>query len=518
MRASDGGWTKPFAYSFSLSDQIDDYSYNRLHDRTAFEKFLTMNHLIRDGGWHFTFLGGSEKVKEKLEAYSHTDGWQREMWDQNLLEEQMLELRAVGGQQMLRFTKIDSTFPKLVQKNKQYYIDIGLLKDESTRIEELERLYRKFEARLRTDRCKYQIAADDLRNLKRTTRAIAARYPDITPAVPNSVFNLLRSSCDFSAEWHAGMQNSPPAFYDQKDVPAWREGNAIMCHPLDGAAAKDNNVGYYSLSSISPGRTYTASCYVWLASEFFGSSVELTVGEWRGQKQIPANLENKGCWQRISATGAAPDDANHCNSVLRVYSDVSSQVYSSCWQLEEGGKATDYKPTFPVNLIRASRDFAVDWHPGPQSKVPLLCVDAHPPAWAKGNVIMCHSRDNTETSVDTNVGYFEVRPVTVGLTYTASCWIWLALDFRGSSVELSIGEWLGQTRIQASLEKRECWQRISATATAPDNIVRCNAVLRVCSDAPCQVYSTCWQVEVGNKPASYQATTLRPAQRGRCTL
>ena len=111
MQAQKSGWLKVFAYTYSNDASFPDYNVNRTNERAVLEKFVGDKHVMQQGGWHFTFLGGINSVMKKLEAYSHTDGWQRAMWDQNNLKSQMLTLREVGGGKPLKFCRIDQSFP-----------------------------------------------------------------------------------------------------------------------------------------------------------------------------------------------------------------------------------------------------------------------------------------------------------------------------------------------------------------------------------------------------------------------
>ena len=407
MRAAEGGWTKPFAYSYFLSDRIPDYNLHRLHEFAAYEKFSDANHYLDGGGWHFTFLGGMQRVADKINAYSHTDGWHGQLRDERILAEQMLALREVGGKRMLEFCNVDETFPKAIQRNLQHYINIGMIKNEFARISELERLFRELEARSVTIKNNYEKTIKELGVLKRATRTIAASRPEIASVLPNNVFNLLRSSCDFAIEWSRGAQSKAPTLYAAEDIPEWAKGNAIMCHPCDGAAiTPDTNVGYYRVGSVAPRHIYTVSCWIWLPKDFPGSSVELSIGEWTGQTKIKIKTEKRMCWQKISATGAPPDSTDGCCSVLRVFSNTPCHVYSTCWQLEESDTPTDYRETFPLNLLRSSCDFTVEWSSGAQIEAPARYAAKDIPERAKGNAVMRHPCDGAHTTPDTNVGYY----------------------------------------------------------------------------------------------------------------
>lgn len=142
-------WNKVFAFSCELKDSIPDFSHVRVKQVETFEKFSGKNHRLSEAGWHFTYLGGADKVREKLAAYSHTGGVYEEMRGQGAVEQQLVTGHVVGGYNFTVFCQVDKTFPRLIVENESYYRDIGWIKDTMTRIRELEKLYADESLRLR---------------------------------------------------------------------------------------------------------------------------------------------------------------------------------------------------------------------------------------------------------------------------------------------------------------------------------------------------------------------------------
>ncbi len=343
MRERSSGWDKVFAYSSKLSPLIPDFNVCR-RDPTAYftstnEKFTR----LADGGWHFTFLGGEEQVKNKLAAYSHTDGWQRKMWDEALLHKQMLELRDVGGGKTLTYCAIDGSFPEVVQSDAMKYLDLGLIKSAEQRIAELELLWNRsvqLEAQLvqKTEQSREQ----EIENAK-----LGKILRTISTLIPKSLVNLVPSSRTFRYNWSGGVQShTAAAVQHYPDVPAFEVGNYIVVHRRDASArTMDNNCGYYSIQFLAADHPYAASCYVWIPEDFAGTRIALSVGEWTAQTQYAADLKVRSKWQRIIAIGSAPPATQSCNMVLRIDSTSDCAVLSTCWQLEEGKVATDYRET-----------------------------------------------------------------------------------------------------------------------------------------------------------------------------
>lgn len=99
-------WSGPKACSFK---KLKDISLNSLRQN----KHTTT--IINDGGWHFSFMGGEEKVIEKLEAYAHQEfntSYYKENVKNNIVTDMDPFFRS-------RLTKvvIDDTYPKYLLDN-----------------------------------------------------------------------------------------------------------------------------------------------------------------------------------------------------------------------------------------------------------------------------------------------------------------------------------------------------------------------------------------------------------------
>lgn len=129
-----------------------------------------------------------------------------------------------------------------------------------------------------------------------------------------------------------------------------------------------------------------------------------------------------------------------------------------------------------------------------KSGEPMNCPEA-PFGWTSR--VLLHVRADSVTVPDSNVGVWTDIPVEPGRFYTGSCLIWIPLQFRGTKVELNVGEWPGQWRSTADLALRDQWQVVAAGKTAPPGVELCNLVLRV--DAPTDdfVFSTNWSIRIG---------------------
>lgn len=74
------------------------------------------------GGWHFSFLGGGEKIKQKIGAFSEI------MFDHALsLDPQEAAKSLFDEAQDFKWVEIDESFPKYVLENKNFYEKIGFI-------------------------------------------------------------------------------------------------------------------------------------------------------------------------------------------------------------------------------------------------------------------------------------------------------------------------------------------------------------------------------------------------------
>jgi beta-1,4-mannosyl-glycoprotein beta-1,4-N-acetylglucosaminyltransferase len=84
-------------------------------NRNAFQKMY--------GGWHFTYMGGGDKIQQKLKAFSET------VYDE-LIDEQpakiSLELFARCNKGY-EWAEIDSSYPRFILENIDYYKNIGFI-------------------------------------------------------------------------------------------------------------------------------------------------------------------------------------------------------------------------------------------------------------------------------------------------------------------------------------------------------------------------------------------------------
>ncbi|MBN2884516.1 hypothetical protein JXE04_01175 [Patescibacteria group bacterium] len=80
--------------------------------------------IIHNGGWHFSYLGGTSKISEKIKAFAHQEYNRKEYNDIKIINERVksgkdIFLRSRGKR--YASIKIDKSFPLYLQKNQEHF-------------------------------------------------------------------------------------------------------------------------------------------------------------------------------------------------------------------------------------------------------------------------------------------------------------------------------------------------------------------------------------------------------------
>lgn len=77
---------------------------------------------IANGGWHFSYLGGVERIIKKLESFAHTEYNKEEFKDPKKIEEAIANGKDILGRDFhYKFIPVDDTFPKYLLMNREKY-------------------------------------------------------------------------------------------------------------------------------------------------------------------------------------------------------------------------------------------------------------------------------------------------------------------------------------------------------------------------------------------------------------
>ena len=90
---------------------LKDYSYNELRGQR--------NSMLPNGGWHFSFQGGTEQVKTKIKSYSHQEMNRPDVFES--LDENIKNNIDPFNRGSLELVEIDDTYPKYLLDNKEKY-------------------------------------------------------------------------------------------------------------------------------------------------------------------------------------------------------------------------------------------------------------------------------------------------------------------------------------------------------------------------------------------------------------
>ena len=75
--------------------------------------------MIRDGGWHFSFLGSPERIMQKIQAFSHQELNTSEYADRTKIEQRMSEARDLfdRSENVIRYESLDESYPAYLLEN-----------------------------------------------------------------------------------------------------------------------------------------------------------------------------------------------------------------------------------------------------------------------------------------------------------------------------------------------------------------------------------------------------------------
>lgn len=83
---------------------------------------------VKNGGWHFSYLGGVERIIKKLEAFAHNEYNKPEYKNPEKIKEMIYKGEDIFGRNFkYSFIKLDNTFPKYITENKEKFKELMYL-------------------------------------------------------------------------------------------------------------------------------------------------------------------------------------------------------------------------------------------------------------------------------------------------------------------------------------------------------------------------------------------------------
>jgi beta-1,4-mannosyl-glycoprotein beta-1,4-N-acetylglucosaminyltransferase len=115
-------------YCHFLNCHSSDTGYGtrmmRFRDFTCAEEMRYSGYkTVKDAGWHFTYMGGVDRIREKIGAYCHQEFNQPQFTAPELIEERINGGRSVLGRdsEKLEFVPLDESFPRFILEHPEKF-------------------------------------------------------------------------------------------------------------------------------------------------------------------------------------------------------------------------------------------------------------------------------------------------------------------------------------------------------------------------------------------------------------
>jgi hypothetical protein len=129
-RWEDERWTRAYAAPWREVAKLDDLNAPRLKtpsDYLGLSEQEARARILWDAGWHFSYMGGAEKVVAKLAAFSHDEPEVARWKATDLLAEQIAAGRHFHTGAKLTPVRVDATFPRHVRERFADYVGRSLV-------------------------------------------------------------------------------------------------------------------------------------------------------------------------------------------------------------------------------------------------------------------------------------------------------------------------------------------------------------------------------------------------------
>lgn len=118
---------------FNINNSEYKFDYNNFLPE-EYNKNMTPNKIrmlkncprIKNGGWHFSFLGGTDKIIEKCKNYSHQEFNNEKFLNKENIENCIIKGKDLFGRKNFKLlpVKIDESFPEYIRENVNKYNNI----------------------------------------------------------------------------------------------------------------------------------------------------------------------------------------------------------------------------------------------------------------------------------------------------------------------------------------------------------------------------------------------------------
>lgn len=127
---NDEQWTRAYAAPWREIQKLDDLNAPRLktpQDFLGLSQAQARERILWDAGWHFSYIGGVDKVIAKLGAFAHDEPEVARWKEEGLLAEKIAQGRHFYTGASLTPARVDATFPRAVRHHYQAYVERGLI-------------------------------------------------------------------------------------------------------------------------------------------------------------------------------------------------------------------------------------------------------------------------------------------------------------------------------------------------------------------------------------------------------
>ena len=78
---------------------------------------------VKDAGWHFTYLGGVDRIREKVAAYCHQENNQPQFTAPEYISERINAGRTLFGEtkEKMEFVALDDSFPRYLREHPERF-------------------------------------------------------------------------------------------------------------------------------------------------------------------------------------------------------------------------------------------------------------------------------------------------------------------------------------------------------------------------------------------------------------
>ncbi len=77
---------------------------------------------LPNAGWHFSYMGGAERIRRKIAAYAHQEFNRPEFTDPERIVQSISNLKYVlGGETELAWNEVDASFPQFIRENRKRF-------------------------------------------------------------------------------------------------------------------------------------------------------------------------------------------------------------------------------------------------------------------------------------------------------------------------------------------------------------------------------------------------------------